>query len=194
MCVWYNTCYVILNSSCVLFQQNFSPHKICYVTYRKLVVFEVLTAVVTKNTIFWNVTPCSPSACHLLSLWFLALFSLRTWRWRRYVHPKRLLNFNGLHSVISQMIVIFIISTWFCSVSFSFICKIYRYARRSDTLLCSVVSVVWLHLKQQVDWIGIISNDSDMYSEIPGSNFGRNIYWPGRGFPWFSLANAETVL
>jgi hypothetical protein len=28
---------------------------------------------------------------------------------------------------------------------------IYRYARRSDTLLCSVLSVVWLHLRQKID-------------------------------------------
>jgi hypothetical protein len=47
--------------------------------------FEVLTAVVLKSTIFWDITPCSPlrvnqrfggtnhhSACHLLSRWFLA--------------------------------------------------------------------------------------------------------------------------
>jgi hypothetical protein len=58
--------------------------------------FEVLTAVVMKSTIFWNITPCSPlsvnrrfggtyrlhlqdrksklskNACHLLSCWYLA--------------------------------------------------------------------------------------------------------------------------
>jgi hypothetical protein len=52
---------------------------------------------------------CSPSACHLISLWFLTWLRLRPWRWRRYVHPKRRLNFNWLHGVISQKIVLFII-------------------------------------------------------------------------------------
>jgi hypothetical protein len=37
----------------------------------------------------------------------LSLFS-RPWRWRRYVPPKRLLTFNGLHGVISQKMVHFI--------------------------------------------------------------------------------------
>jgi hypothetical protein len=62
---------------------------------------------VQKNTIFWHITPCS-SACHLLSRWFLARLILRPWRWERYVPPKRLLTFNGLHGVISQKIVLFI--------------------------------------------------------------------------------------
>jgi hypothetical protein len=30
------------------------------------------------------------------------------WRWRRYVPPKRLLTFNGLHGVISQKMILFI--------------------------------------------------------------------------------------
>jgi hypothetical protein len=34
----------------------------------------------------------------------------RPWRWRRYVPPKRRLNFNGLHGVISQKIAL---TTWF---------------------------------------------------------------------------------
>jgi hypothetical protein len=56
--------------------------------------FEVLTAVVMKSTIFWDIKPCSPltlnglhgvisqtivrSACHLLSRWFLAQFIFST--------------------------------------------------------------------------------------------------------------------
>jgi hypothetical protein len=38
----------------------------------------------------------------------LAWLILRPWRWRRYVPPKRRLNFNGLHGVISQNIVVLI--------------------------------------------------------------------------------------
>jgi hypothetical protein len=45
-----------------------------------LVRFEVLTAVVMKSTIFWDITPCDPlstdvseeGACHLISSWFPA--------------------------------------------------------------------------------------------------------------------------
>jgi hypothetical protein len=47
-------------------------------------------------------------ACHLLSRRFLARIILRCWRWRRYVAPKRRLNFNWLHDVISQKSVVFI--------------------------------------------------------------------------------------
>jgi hypothetical protein len=45
----------------------------------KCVGFEVLTAVVTKSTIYWNITPCSP------------------------------LNVKGLHGVISQKTELFMI-------------------------------------------------------------------------------------
>jgi hypothetical protein len=43
-----------------------------------------------------------PPAC-LLVCWT----SLRPWRWRRYVPPKRRLLHNGLHGVISQKIILF---------------------------------------------------------------------------------------
>jgi hypothetical protein len=78
-----------------------------------------------KSDIFWDITPCSPlkvnrrfggwcrlhlqsSACHLLSRWFLALLILQTWKWRLYGAPKRRLTLNGLHSVISQKMILFI--------------------------------------------------------------------------------------
>jgi hypothetical protein len=47
---------------------------------------EVLTAVVMKSTIFWNITPCSPVSvnhrfggtyCHLLARWFLSELNFR---------------------------------------------------------------------------------------------------------------------
>jgi hypothetical protein len=49
------------------------------------------------------------SACHPLACWFPELI-LRPWRWRRYVPPKRLVHLNGLHSVISQKMMLF--SAW----------------------------------------------------------------------------------
>jgi hypothetical protein len=49
-----------------------------------------------------NIIPC----CHLLSRYHAVL--IPPWRWRRYVPPKLLLTFNGLHGVISQKKVLFI--------------------------------------------------------------------------------------
>jgi hypothetical protein len=92
-------------------------------TPRMCVGSEVLTAVVMKSTIFWDITPCTPSKAKptfrrnmsppssvsknkpsslLLSRWFLARLILRPWRWRRQVPLKRRLTFNGLQGVISQ--------------------------------------------------------------------------------------------
>jgi hypothetical protein len=51
-------------------------------------------------------------ACHLLSRWFLAQHIIRPWRWRRYVPPKLRLTLNGLHGVISQKMVLFIIKSY----------------------------------------------------------------------------------
>jgi hypothetical protein len=81
---------------------------------------------------FWYILPCSPlkvnrrfgriynlhlygrwidqSRNHPLPGWFLARLILRPWRWNRRVIPKCLLLFNGLHGVISQKIVLFIIT------------------------------------------------------------------------------------
>jgi hypothetical protein len=94
-----------------------------------------------KSSVFWDVTPCSPlktnrrfcGTCRLqfqgqriigqarlyllpASVWFLSwLIILRPWRWRRHVPPKRQLNFNGLHGVISHKTELFIataVRTW----------------------------------------------------------------------------------
>jgi hypothetical protein len=82
-----------------------------------------------KNTIFWDITPCSPLkstdvtevhiasifgyAYHLLSRWFHAGLIFRPWRWRQCVPPKRRLTFNGLHRIIFQIFqwVVLFIST-----------------------------------------------------------------------------------
>jgi hypothetical protein len=96
-------------------------------------IFEVLAAVVMKSTIFWDTTPYSPlnvnrryggtyslnpqgrknklskkpawkqveiQAGFLLNLFF------GSWRWRRYIPPKRQLTLNKLHCVISQKLVL----------------------------------------------------------------------------------------
>jgi hypothetical protein len=90
--------------------------------------FEVLTAVIMKSAIIWDITPCSPLKVnrrfvetyrlHLQgrrisrarnqreSRWKAELF-LPPWRWRWYVPPKRRLTFNGLDGVMSKNIVVF---------------------------------------------------------------------------------------
>jgi hypothetical protein len=115
---------------------NFHETEITYV------VFEVLTAAVTKSTIFWDITPCSPlrvnwhfrgtyrlhlqrrkisrARNHRESRWqtkfcFLARLIFRPWRWRRYAPLKRWLTFNGLHGIVSQKMVFFKI-TYFWSI------------------------------------------------------------------------------
>jgi hypothetical protein len=45
-------------------------------------------------------------ACNLILRWYVVRL-IRSWKWRRYVHPKRQLTFNALYSVISQKIVLF---------------------------------------------------------------------------------------
>jgi hypothetical protein len=83
--------------------------------------FEDLIAVVMNNTIFWNITPCSPlkvnrrfgRTYHLhLQGWISRVRYQREsrWqarRWRTYIPPKSQLTFNGLRGVISQKILIF---------------------------------------------------------------------------------------
>jgi hypothetical protein len=93
--------------------------------------FEVLTAVVMKSSVFWDITPCSSlkvnrcfgGTCRLhlqdriisqerdnnkasrkkisASCWSLARLILRFWRRRWHVPPKRRLTFNGLHAFTS---------------------------------------------------------------------------------------------
>jgi hypothetical protein len=80
-----------------------------------VVEFDVLAAMVMKSTIFWNIKPCSPLK---LNRRFGGIYRLRLQgrrisrarnqrrsRWR-YVPPKRLFTFNGLHGVISQKMLL----------------------------------------------------------------------------------------
>lgn len=109
---------------------------ICLANNLDCVGFEVLTVVIMKSTVFWNVTPRSMlkvsrcfwgtyrlllqgqrisrarkqhSACHLLSLWFLAYLILQPWRWRWCFPLKHQLTFSRLHGIISQKMVHFIL-------------------------------------------------------------------------------------
>jgi hypothetical protein len=99
-------------------------------TWKHCVGFEVLTPVVMESSIFCDITPCNPlkvnrrfrGTCRLHLQYrrisqakkknqrerrwqgagFLLWLILPSWRLRRHVPPKRPLNFNGLHCVISQ--------------------------------------------------------------------------------------------
>jgi hypothetical protein len=88
--------------------------KICEIMF-KPVGFEILTAVIMKNSVFWNITPCSPlkvnrrfgGTCRL-SIQCLKIIQARNRRKRRWkastILLKHRLTFNGLHGVISQKI------------------------------------------------------------------------------------------
>jgi hypothetical protein len=116
--------------------------------YGLFVGFEVLTAVVMKSTIFRNihVRSCSHLVCsayHLLSRCFLARLTSRPWRWRRYVFPKCLLTFNGLHGVISQKIILFM-----------------DYSVRASHHICySEVSATHIHTRERTEILEIHNRD-----------------------------------
>jgi hypothetical protein len=73
----------------------------------------ILNTALLKSSIFWDITPCSPSkitdvlcsAYHLHSRWFLPRHIFRPWRLRRYVPAKHRLTFNGLHRVIDWLLI-----------------------------------------------------------------------------------------
>jgi hypothetical protein len=94
---------------------------------QQYVGFEVITAVVMKSSVFWDITPCGPLKVnrHFGGTFRLHLHGrrisqarnqheskwqaeriLRPWR-RQHVPPKRRLTFNRLHGVISQKIAHF---------------------------------------------------------------------------------------
>jgi hypothetical protein len=97
-----------------------------YLTYRLLqwslvlyecVESEVLTAVVMKSRIFWDINPCSPLKVkrHFGETYRLHLQHQISWvkcqresRWQT-VPPKRWLTFNGLHDIMSQKIAILLL-------------------------------------------------------------------------------------
>jgi hypothetical protein len=82
--------------------------------------FEILTAVVMKSTIFWDITPCSPLKVNrgVGGTYRLNLQSRRrappTTCFRAGFPPKLRLTLNGLHSIISQKMVLFMFLPVFC--------------------------------------------------------------------------------
>jgi hypothetical protein len=112
-----------------LFTMNKRPSVLSNVTgsTASSVGFEVVTSVVIKSCIFWEIIPCSPlkvgrrfrgarrlclhvrrisRARNQLEKQVISLI-LRPWRWRRHAPPKRRLTFNGVHDVISQTTELF---------------------------------------------------------------------------------------
>jgi hypothetical protein len=92
--------------------------------------FAVLTAVVIKNSIPRDITPCRQQAELLASCWFLASLILQHWRWRRnvpqkrtawsYIPEHRTLQ-HSMHTVQWQYVMYFKISLqfWHCKCSLS---------------------------------------------------------------------------
>jgi hypothetical protein len=86
-------------------------HSLSIINTAVFVEFEVVTKVVMKSFIFWHITPCSPLKVnrrfggtyhpHLQSRRISRAENQRESRWQAD------LTFNGLHGVISQMIVLF---------------------------------------------------------------------------------------
>jgi hypothetical protein len=108
--------------------------------------FEVLTPMVMKSCIFWDITQdnslklnwrfggtcslhlrgrrISQARSQRESRWqaelFLASLILRSWRWRRHIPPKRWSTFSGLRGVMHQIIELiqkFIIFQYLMSLS-----------------------------------------------------------------------------
>jgi hypothetical protein len=115
--LWPGTSYKHCGEFCCLHLQDRTIRRGWRGSGTGLVGFEVLTPVVMKNSVFWDITPCSPlkvkrrfrwtyrkQGLPFASFWFLAWLILRPWRWRRHVLPKRQSTFNGLHGVIAQKI------------------------------------------------------------------------------------------
>jgi hypothetical protein len=106
--------------------KGFACWRIVLSSFNKIYVgSEVLTPVVMKSYVFWYITPCSPlevdwnfgGLCRFnLSAWswYLAWFTLVSFRWRRYISPNQQLTINVIHGVISQKLELLIICEDFC--------------------------------------------------------------------------------
>jgi hypothetical protein len=98
-----------------------SPSKLVQRRSSRQVRFKVLRVMVKKNSIFWDITPCSPLTTNRFFGRICRLHpqgrrinqarnqheACSKQRWRRHVPPKRRLTFNGLHRVTSQNTEIF---------------------------------------------------------------------------------------
>jgi hypothetical protein len=140
--------------------------------------------VVIKSTIFWDRTPCSPlkvnrrfGGTYRLYLQGRRVSRARnqceiSWqaekfrRWRRYIPPKRRLTFNGLHGVISQKTVHFIITAMRTSNH-----KEYRLRFYSCLLIIIVFGSVrwsiWADIKRERRQLGSFSICLTFFSYRP---------------------------
>jgi hypothetical protein len=62
-----------------------------------------------KGNTLWDITQFSPIESEL-AYYLFALFTLRSWRWKQYVPPKRCCISTGLHEVTYQKTVLFIVT------------------------------------------------------------------------------------
>jgi hypothetical protein len=104
---------------------QFNP--VSHLTSSHIAGFEVLSAVVMKCSIFWDITPWSPLKVNRLfrgrfrvpaSRWFLAWLILRPWRWSRHVPPKYRLTWwdNAvLYSIRYNFLLTHCLSIYFCA-------------------------------------------------------------------------------
>jgi hypothetical protein len=103
------------------------------------------------------------------SCWFLSLSILRPWRWRRHVPPKLWLNFNRLHSVISQRIEFFNINCpWFAATGSLLCCH--------KKLTCSEI---WILVSECV-------NSTEIYRRVAVQYFD-NIMSVKKSHKWVGL-------
>jgi hypothetical protein len=97
--------------------------------------FDVLSAVVMKSIIFWDIMLCTPLRVNqyfggiyqlylqsraLLATCFPAWLILQPWIWRWHVPPQCQLTFNGLYRVLSQKTVLF--KTWYVFIIMKYVC------------------------------------------------------------------------
>jgi hypothetical protein len=150
--------------------------------------FEVLTAVVMKSSIFWNIMSYSPlkvnrrflRTCRLhfqgrnmeqVASRALAWLILRPWRWRRHVPPKCPLTFSRLHDVMYQKIEFF-------------------------KSLRSCIFDSWEILKSLKKWLEFRSRVSSDFVctervgfwhifQVPSSNLGLDMDYADWRFSWF---------
>lgn len=136
---------------------------------------EVLAAVVMKQSVFWNVTPCislqmkwcfggachlhlqgrkisqernqCESLCHLLSCWLLVWLILWTWGWRVLSPLKYQLTFKGVHCIIPWEIELFLGSFWILQSQIEHWCMHFFFHSKIFLFLFLVCSflISWCH-------------------------------------------------
>jgi hypothetical protein len=105
--------------------------------YIEFIGFEVLTSVIMKNTVFWDMTPCSPVVVHrrfgrtycmhfqdrILSLeikQFCFLITSYWLQWKKYVTPEHQRISTSLHGVTYQNTVLFMVTIYYLPFHITF--------------------------------------------------------------------------